>query len=100
MKGLSANVIKNKLSLRASITGDIILDNVRIPKRNMFPNVKGLKGPFSCLNNARFGISWGVLGAAEFCFHAARKYVMDRSQFGQPLAAYQLPQFKLAEMQT
>lgn len=100
MKGLTANAIKGKLSLRASITGDISLDNVRIPKRNMFPNVKGLKGPFSCLNNARFGISWGVLGAAEFCFHAARQYTLDRKQFGQPLAGFQIPQLKLADMQT
>ena len=72
MKGLSANVIHGKLSLTASVTGDIVMDNVRVPKSNMFPTVKGLKGPFSCLNNARFGISWGVLGAAEFCFHKAR----------------------------
>ena len=72
MKGLSTNVIHGKLSLTASVTGDIVMDNVRVPKENMFPTVKGLKGPFSCLNNARFGISWGVLGAAEFCFHKAR----------------------------
>lgn len=76
MKGLTANKIKGKMSLRASITGDISLDNVRVPKSHMFPTVKGLKGPFSCLNNARFGISWGVLGAAEFCFHKAREYVL------------------------
>lgn len=72
MKGLTANKIKGKLSLKASITGDLVFDNVRVPKENVFPTVKGLKGPFSCLNSARFGISWGVLGAAEFCFHKAR----------------------------
>lgn len=76
MKGLGANKIKGKLSLKASITGDIVMENVRVPKENVFPTVKGLKGPFSCLNNARFGISWGVLGAAEFCFHQARQYVL------------------------
>ena len=96
MKGLQANKIKGKLSLKASITGDIVFDNVRVPKENMFPTVKGLKGPFSCLNNARFGISWGVLGAAEFCFHRARQYVLDRKQFGVPLASFQLIQKKLA----
>jgi len=78
MKGLSAPKIENKLSLRASITGQIVMDDVKVPAENMFPDVKGLKGPFSCLNNARFGISWGVLGAAEFCFHAAREYTMER----------------------
>jgi glutaryl-CoA dehydrogenase len=96
MKGLTANKIKGKLSLKASITGDINFDNVRVPKSNMFPTVKGLKGPFSCLNNARFGISWGVLGAAEFCFHRARQYVLDRKQFGVPLGAFQIIQKKLA----
>lgn len=100
MKGLQANKINGKLSLRASITGDIVLDEVRVPKENMFPTVKGLKGPFSCLNNARFGISWGTLGAAEFCFHRARQYVLERKQFGVPLASFQLIQKKLAEMQT
>ena len=100
MKGLSANVVHGKLSLTASVTGDIVMDNVRVPKSHMFPTVKGLKGPFSCLNNARFGISWGVLGAAEFCFHKAREYVLERKQFGVPLAAFQLIQFKLAQMNT
>jgi len=100
MKGLQANKINGKLSLKASITGDITFDNVRVPKENMFPTVKGLKGPFSCLNNARFGISWGVLGAAEFCFHRARQYVLERKQFNVPLASFQLVQKKLAEMQT
>ncbi len=100
MKGLQANKIKGKLSLKASITGDINFDNVRVPKENVFPTVKGLKGPFSCLNNARFGISWGVLGAAQFCFHRARQYVLDRKQFGVPLASFQLIQKSLAEMQT
>lgn len=100
MKGLTANKIKGKLSLRASITGDISLDNVRVPKGNMFPTVKGLKGPFSCLNNARFGISWGVLGAAESCFHRAREYVLNRKQFGVPLASFQLVQAKLSQMAT
>lgn len=100
MKGLQANKIKGKLSLKASITGDITFDNVRVPKENIFPTVKGLKGPFSCLNNARFGISWGVLGAAEFCFHRARQYVLERKQFNVPLASFQLVQKKLAEMQT
>jgi glutaryl-CoA dehydrogenase len=76
MKGLQANKIQGKLSLKASITGDIVMDEVRVPKENVFPTVKGLKGPFSCLNNARFGISWGTLGAAEFCFHRARQYVL------------------------
>jgi glutaryl-CoA dehydrogenase len=100
MKGLQANKIKGKISLKASITGDIVMDNVRVHKSQMFPTVKGLKGPFSCLNNARFGISWGTLGAAEFCFHLARRYVLERKQFGVPLASFQLIQKKLAEMQT
>lgn len=100
MQGLTANKIKGKLSLRASITGDISLDNVRVPLSNAFPTVKGLKGPFSCLNSARFGISWGVLGAAEFCFHRARQYVLERKQFGVPLASFQLVQAKLAQMAT
>jgi glutaryl-CoA dehydrogenase len=100
MKGLSANAIKGKLSLKASVTGDINMDNVRVPKSHMFPTVKGLGGPFSCLNNARFGISWGVLGAAEFCFHKAREYLLERKQFGVPLASFQLVQHKLAQMNT
>ena len=99
MKGLSANEIKGKPSLTASVTGDIVMDEVRVPKSHMFPNVKGLKGPFSCLNNARFGIAWGTLGAAEFCFHQARSYVLERKQFGVPLASFQLIQKKLADMQ-
>lgn len=99
MKGLQANKIKGKLSLKASFTGDIVMDEVRVPVSNVFPTVKGLKGPFSCLNNARFGISWGVLGAAEFCFHRARQYVLQRKQFGVPLASFQLIQKKLADMQ-
>jgi len=100
MQGLSAPKLEGKLSLRSSITGQIVMDDVKVPKENMFPEVKGLKGPFSCLNNARFGISWGTLGAAEFCFHRAREYTLDRKQFGKPLASYQLIQKKLAEMQT
>lgn len=100
MKGLSAPKIEGKFSLRASITGEIVMDGVVIPEENMFPDVKGLKGPFGCLNKARFGISWGALGAAEFCWHAARQYTLDRIQFGRPLAATQLVQKKLADMQT
>jgi len=100
MQGLSAPKLEGKLSLRSSITGQIVMDDVKVPKENMFPEVKGLKGPFSCLNNARFGISWGTLGAAEFCFHRAREYTLDRKQFGKPLASYQLIQKKLADMQT
>jgi glutaryl-CoA dehydrogenase len=100
MKGLSAPKIEGKFSLRASITGEVVMDNVFAPAENMLPDVKGLKGPFSCLNRARFGISWGALGAAEFCWHAARQYTMDRKQFGRPLAANQLIQKKLADMQT
>ena len=96
MKGLQGNKIKGKLSLKASITGDIVMDEVRVPKSHMFPTVKGLKGPFSCLNKARFGISWGTLGAAEYCFHRARQYVLHRKQFGVPLASFQLIQKKLA----
>jgi len=98
-KGLSAPKLHGKLSLRASITGQIVMEDVLVPKENML-NVKGLKGPFSCLNNARFGISWGSLGAAEFCFHYARQYTLDRKQFGKPLASFQLIQKKYAEMQT
>ncbi len=100
MKGLSAPKIEGKFSLRASITGEIVMDEVEIPEENLLPNVKGLKGPFGCLNRARYGIAWGSLGAAEFCWHAARQYTLDREQFGRPLAATQLVQKKLADMQT
>jgi glutaryl-CoA dehydrogenase len=100
MKGLSTPKIEGKLSLRASITGEIVMDNVEVPEANLLPNVAGLKGPFGCLNRARFGIAWGVMGAAEFCWHAARQYTLDRKQFGRPLAANQLVQKKLADMQT
>ena len=100
MKGLSAPKIEGKLSLRASITGEIVMDEVFVPEENLLPNVEGLKGPMGCLNNARFGISWGALGAAEACWHAARQYTLDRQQFGRPLAATQLVQKKLADMQT
>jgi glutaryl-CoA dehydrogenase len=100
MKGLSAPKIEGKFSLRASITGEIVLDQVFVPEENLLPNVKGLKGPFGCLNKARYGISWGAMGAAEFCWHAARQYTMDRIMFGKPLAATQLIQKKLADMQT
>jgi len=100
MKGLSTPKIEGKFSLRASITGEIVMDEVFVPQENLLPNVKGLKGPFGCLNNARFGIAWGALGAAEFCWKTARQYTMDRKQFGRPLAANQLIQKKLADMQT
>ncbi len=100
MKGLSAPKTEGKFSLRASITGEIVMDEVFVPDANLLPNVKGLKGPFGCLNKARFGISWGALGSAEFCWHAARQYTLDRIQFGRPLAANQLIQLKLANMQT
>ena len=100
MKGLSAPKIEGKFSLRASITGEIVMDEVEVPEENLLPNVSGLKGPFGCLNNARYGIAWGALGAAEFCWHAARNYTLDRKQFGRPLAANQLIQKKLADMQT
>jgi glutaryl-CoA dehydrogenase len=100
MKGLSAPKIEGKFSLRTSITGEIVLDDVFIPEENRLPGVEGLKGPFGCLNNARYGIAWGALGAAEFCWHAARQYTLDRKQFGRPLAANQLIQKKLADMQT
>jgi glutaryl-CoA dehydrogenase len=100
MKGLSAPKIEGKFSLRASITGEIVMDEVEVPEENLLPNVEGLKGPFSCLNNARYGIAWGAIGAAEFCWHAARQYTLDRKQFGRPLAANQLVQKKLADMQT
>ena len=98
MKGLSAPKIEGKMSLRASSTGMISLQDVFVPEENMFPEVKGLKGPFSCLNKARYGIAWGALGAAEFCFRAAREYTLERKQFGRPLAANQLIQKKLADM--
>ncbi len=100
MDGLSAPKIEGKLSLRASITGEIVMDEVRVSEDHLLPNVEGLKGPMGCLNNARYGISWGTLGAAEACWHAARDYVMDRKQFDRPLAANQLIQKKLADMQT
>jgi glutaryl-CoA dehydrogenase len=100
MKGLSAPKIEGKLSLRTSITGMIVMDEVELPEAALLPGVQGLKGPFSCLNRARYGISWGALGAAEFCFHTARQYGLDRHQFGRPLAATQLFQNKLANMET
>jgi glutaryl-CoA dehydrogenase len=100
MEGLTTPKIEGKFSLRASITGEIVMDDVFVPEDNLLPNVKGLKGPFGCLNKARYGISWGALGAAEFCWHAARQYTLDRKQFGKPLAANQLVQKKLADMQT
>jgi len=100
MKGLSAPKIEGKLSLRASVTGEVVMDQVLVPAANLLPGVSGLRGPFSCLNKARYGIAWGALGAAEFCWHAARNYVMERKQFGRPLAANQLVQLKLANMQT
>lgn len=100
MDGLSAPKTEGKFSLRASITGEIVMDEVFVPDENLLPNVKGLKGPFGCLNKARYGISWGALGAAEFCWHAARQYTLDRIQFGRPLAATQLIQLKLANMMT
>nr|WP_290688165.1 MULTISPECIES: acyl-CoA dehydrogenase [unclassified Haematobacter] len=100
MKGLSAPKIQGKLSLRASITGEIVMDNVEVGEDALLPNVEGLKGPFGCLNRARYGISWGALGAAEFCWHAARQYGLDRKQFGKPLAQTQLFQLKLANMMT
>ncbi|MBV8237222.1 MAG: acyl-CoA dehydrogenase family protein, partial [Sphingomonas sp.] len=100
MKGLSAPKIEGKLSLRASITGMVMMDEVEVGEDALLPEVQGLKGPFGCLNRARYGISWGALGAAEFCFHAARQYGLDRNQFGRPLAANQLYQKKLADMET
>ncbi len=100
MAGLSAPKIEGKFSLRASITGEIVMDDVFVPEANLLPNVQGLKGPFGCLNSARYGIAWGALGAAEFCWQAARQYTLDRQQFGRPLAANQLVQKKLADMQT
>ena len=100
MKGLTAPAIHGKIGLRASITGMIMMDNVFVPEENALPDVRGLKGPFTCLNSARYGIAWGVLGAAESCWHTARQYTLERKQFGQPLAANQLIQKKLADMQT
>ena len=100
MAGLSTPKIEGKFSLRASITGEIVMADVFVPEENLLPNVSGLKGPFGCLNNARYGIAWGALGAAEFCWHAARDYTLSRKQFGRPLAANQLIQKKLADMQT
>nr|MBP8926541.1 acyl-CoA dehydrogenase [Pseudomonadales bacterium] len=100
MKGLSTPKIEGKLSLRASITGQIVMQDVAVAAEQLLPNVEGLKGPFGCLNNARYGIAWGALGAAEACWHAARQYTLDRKQFARPLAANQLVQKKLADMQT
>ncbi len=100
MDGLSAPKIEGKMSLRAGITGEVVMDNVFVPEENLLAGVEGMKGPFGCLNKARFSIAWGALGAAEFCWHAARQYTLDRSQFGRPLAANQLIQKKLADMQT
>ena len=100
MKGLSAPAIHGKVGLRASITGEVVMDNVFCPEENAFAEVRGLKGPFTCLNSARYGIAWGALGAAEDCWHRARQYVLDRKQFGRPLAANQLVQKKLVDMQT
>jgi glutaryl-CoA dehydrogenase len=100
MRGLSAPKIEGKFSLRTSITGEIVMDEVFVAEENLLPGVQGLKGPFGCLNSARYGIAWGALGAAEFCWHAARQYTLDRKQFGRPLASNQLIQKKLADMQT
>ncbi len=100
VKGLSAPKLKQKLSLRASITGEIVMDGVEVPEDALLPNVSGLKGPFGCLNRARYGIAWGSMGAAEACYHAARRYTLERKQFGRPLAATQLVQLKLANMVT
>jgi glutaryl-CoA dehydrogenase len=100
MKGLSAPKIEGKFSLRASVTGEIVMEDVEVPEENILPKVQGLKGPFECLNRARYGIAWGALGAAEFCWMASRQYTLDRKQFGRPLAANQLIQLKLANMQT
>jgi glutaryl-CoA dehydrogenase len=99
-KGFSTPKIEGKLSLRASVTGEIVLDGAVVPEENLLPNAKGLGGPFGCLNKARYGISWGAMGAAEFCWHRARQYTLDRTQFRRPLAANQLVQKKLADMQT
>ncbi|MDE0451205.1 MAG: acyl-CoA dehydrogenase [Gammaproteobacteria bacterium] len=100
MEGFSTPAIEGKMSLRASVTGEIVLDDVRVPGENLLPDARGLAGPFGCLNRARFGIAWGAMGAAEFCWHAARRYTLDRTQFGRPLASNQLVQKKLADMQT
>ena len=100
MEGFSTPTIEGKFSLRASVTGEIVMQDVFVPEENLLPDVEGLKGPFGCLNRARFGIAWGSMGAAEFCWHAARQYTLDRTQFGRPLAATQLVQKKLADMQT
>lgn len=100
MDGLSAPKIEGKFSLRASLTGEVVMDDVFVPEENRLPGARGLAGPFGCLNNARYGIAWGVMGAAEFCWHASRDYTMERTQFGRPLAANQLVQKKLADMQT
>jgi len=100
MKGLSTPKIEGKFSLRASVTGMIVMEDVHVPEENLLPNVTGLKGPFGCLNNARYGIAWGALGAAEFCFHTARNYTLERKQFGRPLASNQVIQKDLADMQT
>lgn len=100
MSGLSTRKIEGKFSLRASITGEIVMEGVRVGEDSLLPNVKGLKGPFGCLNRARYGISWGAMGAAEFCWHAARQYTLDRKQFGRPLAATQIVQLKLSNMMT
>jgi glutaryl-CoA dehydrogenase len=99
-KGFSTPTIEGKLSLRTSVTGEVVLEGAIVPEENMLPNVEGLAGPFGCLNNARYGIVWGAMGAAEFCWHRARQYALDRKQFGRPLAANQLIQKKLADMQT
>jgi glutaryl-CoA dehydrogenase len=100
MEGLSAPKIEGKLALRASVTGEIVMDDIFVPTEQLLPGVEGLKGPFGCLNNARYGIAWGALGAAESCWHAARDYSLEREQFGRPIAATQLVQLKLADMQT
>src|SRR3546814_223802 len=100
MKGLSAPKIEGKISLRASITGEIVMDGVEVGEEALLPNVSGLKGPFGCLNSARYGIGWGAMGAAEFCYEAARNYTLERKQFGRPLAANQIVQLKLANMLT
>jgi len=100
MEGLSAPIMHGKMSLRVSVTGEIVMENVFVPEENLLPHADGLAGPLGCLDNARYGIAWGALGAAEFCWHAARQYVLDRHQFGQPLAANQLIQYKLANMQS
>jgi glutaryl-CoA dehydrogenase len=100
LPGLSTSAYEGKFSLRASATGEIVLDDVRVTDEHILPNAQGMSAPFSCLNRARYGISWGVMGAAEFCWHAARDYALERTQFGRPLAATQLIQIKLADMQT